>query len=447
VDKLKIRGGRKLNGSVRISGAKNAALPALAACLLTEESIHLHNVPQVRDVRTMVRVLEHLGAQATAHDDASYEVRVIRQAEPEAPYDLVKTMRASVLTLGPLLARFGAARVSLPGGCAIGERPIDWHLEALRRLGADVDLSHGYVSARAGRLVGATVNFPQPTVTGTENIMMAATLASGTSTLNGCAREPEIIDLATLLRAMGARITGDGTSMMTIEGVDALSGAEHTVVPDRIEAATFIIAGILAGESVAVERCEPKHLDALLQALGDAGARVKATEDSVTVEGGVPLKPVNLSTAPYPGFPTDMQAQFMTAMTQAEGTCSIIENIFENRFMHVGELRRMGARISHEGRKATIQGATPLSGAQVMATDLRASASLVIAALIAEGTTVIDRVYHLDRGYERIEHKLQNLGGETNARKGQSRRYAGRVGPRLPAGRSGTLEEAEDCFP
>jgi len=412
MDRFRVRGGRRLGGSVRVSGAKNAALPALAATLLTDQPVTLNNVPGVNDVRTMFRVLEHLGAEAVVENGSSCRVRVGALKELEAPYDLVRKMRASVLVLGPLVARFGRARVSLPGGCAIGERPIEMHLAALRRLGATVELAHGYVDARAGRLEGAEITFEMKTVTGTENALMAATLARGSTVLRNCAGEPEIVDLAELLRAMGARIEGAGSDVIRIEGVPSLHGAVHSIVPDRIEAATFIMAGVLAGGSVSVEACRPDHLGAPIERLREAGARIETTETSVRVSGGFPLSSRDVVTAPYPGFATDLQAQYMTAMTQASGASVITEAIFENRFMHVSELRRMGADISHDGRQAIVKGRTRLTGAQVMATDLRASACLVLAALIAEGTTDLNRVYHIDRGYERIEEKLLALGAD-----------------------------------
>jgi len=395
-----------------VSGAKNAVLPALAASLLTQDAVVLRNVPRVRDVRTMQRLLRHLGAEVTEPDASSCQVRMRSPGEPEAPYDLVKTMRASILTLGPMVARFGVSRVSLPGGCAIGERPIDMHLEALRRMGAEVELAHGYVSARAKRLRGAEIGFAQPTVTGTENVLMAASLADGVTVLSNCAREPEIVDLAGLLRSMGARIEGDGTEIIRVEGVRELGGAEHTIIPDRIEAATFCIAGVIAGGDLTVDRCDPSHLDAPIRRLRELGASIETGPSSLRIKGGSPLAAGDMATAPYPGFPTDLQAQYMVAMTQARGRSIITESIFENRFMHVGELRRMGAAIGHDGRRAVVEGPVRLSGAQVMATDLRASASLVLAALVAEGETTVDRVYHIDRGYEWIEEKLRRVGAD-----------------------------------
>ena len=397
---------------MEVSGAKNAALPAMAAALLTEETVSLSNVPMVRDVRTMARLLEILGGRDRQLDDHRFSIRVPEIPEPEAPYELVKTMRASVLALGPLTARAGRARVSLPGGCAIGERPVDQHMEGLRRMGARVEVEHGYLVSRSDRLTGAEYAFEMETVTGTENLMMAATLARGTTVLRGCAREPEVADLAVLLGAMGARIEGAGTSTIRIEGVDRLGGASHALIPDRIETGTFVLAGAITGGEVEVARCRPDHLEALLARLEEMGARLTVTEDSVTIHSSGDLRARDVRTAPYPGFPTDLQAQFMTLATQVRGSSVIHEEIFENRFMHVGELRRMGADVQAEGRTAVVRGPTPLSAAQVMATDLRASACLVLAGLVADGTTVIHRVYHIDRGYERIEKKLGMLGAD-----------------------------------
>jgi len=411
VDKLKVEGGRRLRGRVRAGGAKNAALPALAAALLAPECVALANVPGVRDVRTMLRVLEQLGASTAASEDGRIEVRAERIGSHEAPYDLVKTMRASVLVLGPLLARHGRARVSLPGGCAIGERPINYHIDGLRRLGAEVDVEHGYVEARADRLRAARIRFVRKAVTGTENLMMAATLARGTTVLENCATEPEVEDLARLLVRMGAAIDGAGGERIEIEGRDALHGAEHTVIPDRIETGTYLVAGALAGDDVEIVDCRPDHLDAVLERLAAAGVPVERGERSLRVASPERLRAADLATAPYPGFPTDMQAQYMALMTQAHGTSTITETIFERRYMHVGELQRMGADLRIDGgERCTVTGPVRLTGAQVMATDLRASASLVLAALVADGVTVIDRIYHLDRGYERVEKKLQELG-------------------------------------
>jgi UDP-N-acetylglucosamine 1-carboxyvinyltransferase len=395
---------------VAVGGAKNAALPAMVAALLTDEPLRLRRVPAVRDVRTMARLLERLGATETVLDGDRFSARVREVTKPEASYELVKTMRASVLVLGPLLARAGRARVSLPGGCAIGERPVDQHVEGLRRLGARVEIEHGYIVAEAGRLRGADVTFALETVTGTENLMMAATLARGTTVLGGCAREPEVVDLAQLLRGMGARIEGEGTGTIRIEGVERLRGADHTLVADRIEAGTFVLAAAVAGTDVTVEGCRPEHLGAMLEQLQEMGVRLEVAGQTIRVLLSAGLKARDIRTAPYPGFPTDLQAQYMSLATQVEGTSVIHEAIFENRFMHVAELRRMGADIHTEGRTAVVRGPAPLSGAQVMATDLRASACLLLAALVADGTTVIDRVYHIDRGYEQIETKLGALG-------------------------------------
>ena len=412
MDKLKIQGGRRLRGRVTIGGAKNAALPDLAACLLTGDRIVLDNVPRVRDVRTMMRVLEHLGASVGEPAPGSVEVSLPRFASFEAPYDLVKTMRASVLVLGPLVARHGRARVSLPGGCAIGERPINLHLDGLAKMGAEITLEHGYVEAKATRLRGATIHFPIKTVTGTENLMMAAALADGTTHLLNCAREPEVVDLAEMLIAMGARIHGAGTDDVVIEGVTALSGASHRVIPDRIETGTYLAAAAVVGDGVEVASCRPDHLEAVLDQLRWAGVALRVEGSSIHVDPSPDLVGRDLNTQPYPGFPTDMQAQYMALATQARGPSVIAETIFERRFMHVGELQRMGADISIVGRTAVVKGPNRLTGAQVMATDLRASASLVIAGLAAEGVTVVDRVYHLDRGYEPMESKLRALGAD-----------------------------------
>jgi UDP-N-acetylglucosamine 1-carboxyvinyltransferase len=410
MDKLRIAGGQLLKGNVGIGGAKNAALPALAACLLTSETVELDNLPLVRDVRTMLRVLEQLGAEATAASDHAWSVRVGRIGSFEAPYDLVKTMRASVLVLGPLLARHGRARVSLPGGCAIGARPINFHLEGLRRMGAEVRVEHGYVETRAERLQGAEITFPGRSVTGVENLMMAAVMAEGTTVLSNCAEEPEVVDLAEMLNAMGASISGAGTDRIVIEGREQLGGCQHRVIPDRIETGTYLVAGALAGEDVEITDCRPEHLQPVLQQLVSVGVAVEVGRESLRVAKPSCLEPRDLRTAPHPGYPTDMQAQYMALMTQANGSSVITETIFENRFMHVAELQRMGADIRVDGRSCVVVGPTSLTGAQVMATDLRASASLVLAALVAEGITVVDRIYHLDRGYAAMESKLQQLG-------------------------------------
>jgi len=410
VDKLRIAGGQRLRGSLEIGGAKNAALPSLAACLLTSDAVELENLPRVRDVRTMLRVLEQLGADAAATGDHSHSVRVERIGSFEAPYDLVKTMRASVLVLGPLLARHGRARVSLPGGCAIGARPINFHLEGLRLMGADVQVQHGYVETRADRLHGAEIAFPQRSVTGVENIMMAAALARGTTILSNCAKEPEVVDLAEMLNSMGASISGAGTDRIVIEGRERLGGCSHRVIPDRIETATYLVAGALAGDDVEILNCRPEHLEPVLQQLGAVGVEIEVGKSSLRVKAPERLEPRDLRTSPHPGYPTDMQAQYMALMTQAHGSSVITETIFEKRFMHVAELQRMGADIRVDGRSCVVVGPTRLTGAQVMATDLRASASLVLAALVAEGITVVDRIYHLDRGYASMELKLQRLG-------------------------------------
>jgi len=410
MDKLRIAGGQRLRGSLRIGGAKNAALPALAACLLTAETVELDNLPRVRDVRTMLRVLEQLGADATVTGDESRSVQVGRIGSFEAPYDLVKTMRASVLVLGPLLARHGRARVSLPGGCAIGARPINFHLEGLRQMGAEVDVEHGYVETRAKRLRGAEIAFPQRSVTGVENLMMAAALADGTTVLSNCAEEPEVVDLAEMLIAMGASIQGAGTDRIVVEGREQLGGCFHRVIPDRIETGTYLVAGGLAGDDVEILDCRPEHLQPVLQQLGAAGVEIEVGKTSLRVGAPDRLEPRDLRTSPHPGYPTDMQAQYMALMTQAHGSSVVTETIFEKRFMHVAELQRMGADIRVSGRSCVVVGPTRLTGAQVMATDLRASASLVLAALVADGITVVDRIYHLDRGYASMELKLQGLG-------------------------------------
>ncbi len=414
MDKLHIIGSKPLYGKVQISGAKNAALPAMAASLLTEEEIHLTNVPAVRDIKTMAKLLSDLGCEVlTEHLNESHTVKLSapRLQSAEAPYDLVKTMRASVLALGPLVSRFGKARVSLPGGCAIGARPVDLHIKGLEKLGAQVHIAHGYMEAVSPKLKGASIIFERVTVTGTENLMMAATLAEGETILHNAALEPEISDLAILLRNMGAQIQGDGTSTIRIQGVTRLSGAEHRIMPDRIEAGTFLIAGAITRGNVEVDQCNPDHLDALVEKLAEVGVKiVKVSPQCLQVSIPEELRSRDVKTREYPGFATDMQAQYMTLMTQAQGRAVITETIFENRFMHAQELDRMGAEIKIEGNRAMVSGPTPLSGANVIASDLRASASLVLAGLIADGETLIDRVYHLDRGYEKIEEKLRQLG-------------------------------------
>lgn len=416
MDKFLIRGGRPLSGKVEISGAKNSALPCLAATLLTGETVTLHNVPYVRDLITQRRLLEDLGATVLTPELRTHKVTADQVQVFEAPYELVKTMRASVLALGPLLARFGQARVSLPGGCAIGTRPIDLHLKAFEKLGATVSLESGDVVALAphGRLKGTELAFEKVTVTGTENVMMAASLAEGTTVIRNAAMEPEIEDLADLLNKMGARIRGAGTSTIMIDGVDALGGAEHTIIPDRIETGTFIVAAAITDGELEIKKCEPRHLKTVIEKLREAGVEIEEVNPSTLVvrrsSGG--LKAKDVTTEPHPNFPTDMQAQYLALMTQAEGVSAITETIFENRFMHVGEMQRMGADIQVAGNTATVTGPTRLTGARVLASDLRASASLVLAALAADGETVIDRVYHIDRGYETIVRKLRSVGAD-----------------------------------
>lgn len=411
MEALKIQGPNLLKGEIVASGAKNAALPALAASLLTDEPLELERVPAVRDIRTMRSLLECLGVSSVRRE-SEVVLQTRSNGNPdEAPYDLVKTMRASVLVLGPLLARRGHARVSLPGGCAIGLRPVDQHLAGLEALGARVKIDHGYVEARAEKLVGAPFRFAVPTVGGTENLLMAAVLADGRTTLHNCAREPEIGDLVELLGQMGARIEGQHTDTLVIDGVDRLHGARHRIIADRIETGTYLIAGALCGGDVTVIGSEPADLAPLLVRLTEIGADVEANPGRLRVRGAPVIKPSSIVTEPHPGFPTDLQAQYMTLMTQATGVSTVSETVFENRFQHVPELARMGADIRVEGgRYARVYGSTVLSGASVMATDLRASACLVLAGLCAEGTTTVQRIYHLDRGYETMESKLQSLG-------------------------------------
>jgi UDP-N-acetylglucosamine 1-carboxyvinyltransferase len=415
MDKFVIRGGNPLLGTINVSGAKNAALPCIAAALLTEEPVILENIPQVRDIETTRKLLAAMGAEVElGYGRAQHRTTIACKnlASPEASYELVKTMRASTLVLGPLVARCGTARVSLPGGCAIGARPIDLHIKGLEQLGAKITQDHGYIEASADRLKGGQIIFDKITVTGTEDLLMAATLADGETIMQNCAREPEVADLADLLNKMGAKIEGAGTSTIKVKGVSKLHGAKHAIIPDRIEAGTFIIAGALTGGDIKVAGCDPSHLTVLLQKLNEAGVKTKQTADSVRVMGDNPLKAADIITEEYPGFPTDMQAQYMALATQAEGTSIITENIFENRFMHAQEMLRMGANIKIEGRRAVVRGKTQLSGAAVLASDLRASASLVLAALVADGETIIDRVYHIDRGYENIEEKLRGVGAQ-----------------------------------
>lgn len=412
MDRLIIRGGVPLRGQVEAGGAKNAALPAMAAALLTGESIQLHHVPQLGDVKTIIGLLNHLGVSVERGDRQALLFRADDIDQHEAPYHLVKTMRASVLVLGPLVARFGRARVSLPGGCAIGPRPINLHLAALEKMGATVSLDAGYVEAKASRLRGARITFDGQTVTGTENVMMAAALADGVTVLENAACEPEVADLAALLSRMGARIEGAGTPTISIEGVSHLHGAEHEVIPDRVEAGTFMVAAAITGGDVTINRCLPSHLEAITEKLREAGVLVEEADCRIRVLGDGQLRGVNVRTHPYPGFATDMQAQFMALLSIAQGSSVITETVFENRFMHVNELLRMGADIKVIGTTAFVHGVPILSGAPVMATDLRASASLVLAGLAAQGTTTVSRVYHLDRGYESIERKLQSLGAD-----------------------------------
>jgi len=397
---------------VRIAGAKNAALPCLAASLLTEESLRLRNLPEVWDVDSMIRLLQTLEVELDEREERSATLRASGRDAVEAPYELVRKMRASVLVLGPLLARRGAARVSMPGGCAIGARPIDRHLEALGRLGAEIRVEHGYVEARADRLRGAEITFEDVTVTGTENVLMAATLAKGRTVLRRCACEPEVEDLGRLLQAMGAQIEGLGTDTLVIEGVDELGGAEHAVIPDRIEAGTYLVAAGVTGGEVVLEEVEPAHMVVVLEHLRRVGMAIEEGDRTLAVRNAGPLRGLDMRTEPYPGFPTDMQAQWMLLMTQAGGSARVAETIFEARFMHVAELLRMGAHIALDGGTATVEGPTPLTGAEVTASDLRASACLVLAGLAARGETLVHRVYHLDRGYERIEHKLEGLGAQ-----------------------------------
>ncbi len=408
MDKLLITGNGPLKGEVRISGAKNAALPSLAATILASEEVHLTNMPMVRDINTMCALLGELGFGVKKGNE---EVFVFGAGISShiAPYQLVKTMRASILTLGPLLARLGRARVSLPGGCAIGERPVDQHLKALEKMGAEIVIEHGYIDARVSRLKGADILFDTVTVTGTENIMMAATLAEGTTSLFNAAMEPEIVDLAELLNKMGARIEGQGTQHIVIHGVERLHGAEHHIIPDRIETGTYVCAAAITRGHVAITGARPLHLRKFLETMENARLPFEAGADTIEVKPHEGLLARDIETQPHPGFPTDMQAQYMAVMTQAKGRSLITETIFENRFMHVGELNRMGAHIKIQGHTAITTGITPLSGAQVMATDLRASASLVVAALVADGDTLIDRIYHLDRGYHRLEEKLGRI--------------------------------------
>jgi UDP-N-acetylglucosamine 1-carboxyvinyltransferase len=416
VDKFRISGGRALRGRISISGAKNSALPCMAAALLSAETVTLHNLPYVRDIITQRRLLEDLGATVLTPELRTHKISANHIEIFEAPYELVRTMRASVLALGPLLARFGKAKVSLPGGCAIGTRPIDLHLKAFEKLGAEVRLEAGNVIARAprsGRLLGAEIHFDKVTVTGTENLLMAAALASGKTVMHNAACEPEITDLADLLNKMGARITGAGTSTIEIEGVEALGSAEHTIIPDRIETGTFIAAAAITRGELEIRDCRPDQLTAVIEKFREVGVEIEELgPTTLRVSGRNDLIAKDVTTQPYPEFPTDMQAQYMALMTQATGTAVIEETIFENRFMHGSEMQRMGANIFIDGHSATVNGPTQLTGAPLIASDLRASASLVLAGLVAQGETMIDRVYHIDRGYEKIEAKLRAIGAD-----------------------------------
>ena len=409
MQKLAIQGGNPLHGEVRISGAKNAALPIMCAGLLTSDELHLDNMPDLHDVATMRKLLLQMGMTATLQQGA-VTLCGAKIDKLEAPYDMVKTMRAAVLVLGPLVARFGEARVSLPGGCAIGSRPVDLHIKGLQAMGAEIHIEHGYIHAQARRLKGARIFFDIVSVTGTENLMMAAALADGVTVLENAAREPEVVDLANCLRAMGAKIVGDGTDAITITGVNNLHGATHSIMPDRIESGTFLVAATATGGSITLTDTRYDILDTVLEKLIEAGAKIRTEHNHIHLKMSGSPKSVNLRTAPYPAFPTDMQAQFMALNAVALGSAMVVETIFENRFMHVQELRRLGAQIDIEGNTCLVRGVDHLEGADVMATDLRASACLVIAGLVAQGETVIDRIYHLDRGYEHIEAKLSGLG-------------------------------------
>jgi UDP-N-acetylglucosamine 1-carboxyvinyltransferase len=420
MDKFVVRGGNPLLGIIKVSGAKNSALPCMAAAILTEDEVILENIPQVRDIETERRLLSAMGAEVDLGYGRAQHRTSIRCAilsDPVAKYEIVKTMRASSLVLGPLIARTGIARVAMPGGCAIGGRPIDLHIKGLEAMGATITQDHGYLEARtpnngSSQLKGAHIVFDKITVTGTEDLLMAATLADGDSLFENCAREPEVSDLADLLNAMGAKIKGAGTSTIHVHGVAKLHGARHRINPDRIEAGTFLIAGAITGGDLNVTDCNPAHLGALIAKLEACGVRLEAGKENIRVRSGGSLKATNISTEEFPGFPTDMQAQFTALATQIEGATTITENIFENRFMHVQELNRMGANITVQGRTATVRGPSKLESAAVMCSDLRASASLVLAALVADGETILDRVYHLDRGYEHFEEKLRNVGAQ-----------------------------------
>ena len=410
MDKLAIQGGARLSGEVRISGAKNAALPILCAGLLSADTLHLENLPKLKDISTSLTLLGHLGMQVSLDDQGGVVLQAAHLDKLEAPYELVKTMRASILVLGPILARYGEARVSLPGGCAIGSRPVDLHIKGLQAMGAEINIEHGYIHAKASRLKGARIFMDTVTVTGTENLMMAATLADGTTFLENAAREPEVVDLANCLIAMGAKIEGAGSDVIVIEGVDKLHGATHKIMPDRIETGTYLVAAAITQGQIRVLNTRADIIESVLDKLREAGAHIDVGNDWISLEMRTRPKAVNLKTAPYPAFPTDMQAQFMALNCIAEGVGTVTETIFENRFMHVQEMQRLGADISVEGNTALVRGVDKLEGAVVMATDLRASASLVLAALVAEGESIIERIYHIDRGYECIEEKFAQLG-------------------------------------
>src|ERR1700677_473243 len=415
MDKFVVRGGNPLLGTIKVSGAKNSALPCMAAAILTEDEVILENIPQVRDIETERKLLVSMGAEVElGYGRAQHRthIKCAILSDPVAKYEIVKTMRASSLVLGPLIARTGMARVAMPGGCAIGGRPIDLHIKGLESMGATITQEHGYLEARADRLKGAHIVFDKITVTGTEDLLMAAVLAEGESLFENCAREPEVMDLAALLNAMGAQIEGAGTSTIKIKGVAKLHGARHRINPDRIEAGTYLMAGAITGGDLNIDCCNPEHLGALLGKLEECGVKLEVGKENVRVHSGGGLRAADITTEEYPGFPTDMQAQYMALMTQAEGTSIVTENIFENRFMHVGELSRMGANISVQGRSATVRGGTKLQSAAVMCSDLRASAALVLASLVADGESILDRVYHMDRGYERLEEKLRGVGAQ-----------------------------------
>ncbi|MGA2428696.1 MAG: UDP-N-acetylglucosamine 1-carboxyvinyltransferase [Candidatus Acidiferrum sp.] len=418
MDKFLIRGGKPLHGTVAVSGAKNSALPCMTACLLTPEKVTLHNIPKVRDLITMSKLLAFMSARVSVTDipASDYVIEAVTLNDAVAPYELVKTMRASILTLGPAIARAGVAHVSLPGGCAIGARPVDLHLSALEKMGAEITMSHGYIEAKVpnyGRLKGAHIVFEKITVTGTENILMAAVLADGETILENSAREPEVTDLVVMLRKMGAQIEGDETSTLRIRGVEKLHGTEHSVIPDRIEAGTFLVAGAITGGDLTITNCAPEHLGAIIAKMQQAGVRIDTIDKTtLRVRPAEKLIGADMTTEEYPGFATDMQAQYMALATQAEGASVITETIFENRYLHASEMVRMGANISVDGRRAVVRGPAQLSGTTVQASDLRASAGLVLAALVASGETIIDRVYHIDRGYERIVEKLSGVGAD-----------------------------------